>query len=536
MTIELRLLPTVSWRGQEVTAPRLRGLLALLAVEHRRGCSTALLVDGLWPEARPENPAKALQVVVARARARLGADTVVSTPTGYRLGLGEEQVDATALLSRHRPDAGEVEVVRTAAALMTANAFLAAGPGPVRTLAVLRRLPPARPDTLVGAVATVLCALPGPLDALCESDEPLLACVAGFVASYVWEARNDLDRALAAARRMLDACGDTPVPLLRIMVPSRLGELCLRTERGEEALRHMTGALSAQEQLGDRHDLLGLGWGMVFGHLQTGDLDEAERRLERVLLARPEDAPDDVFAPDLAVRAEIALARGETEAGLALWRRAADRLAGPAPSDPWALEIQAATVVAHAAHGRLDLVPALLKQLADGGGTSLPACGARLLVLGMADVEGGRCGRGARLIALAEAFGWPRNFPTMGSARARAAARTADRAAIRRAVNARVSGARRRECSSPSNSARCAETNVAYSAGNPSNAASTSSACGSPPSAPPGTFDRSRTSRGSLSAALTSAYRVTSRAGVRSPGSWSPGTIRSSRCSARSRR
>lgn len=45
---DLTLLSRVAYRGQEITAPRLRGLLALLAAELRSGCSTTRLVDGLW--------------------------------------------------------------------------------------------------------------------------------------------------------------------------------------------------------------------------------------------------------------------------------------------------------------------------------------------------------------------------------------------------------------------------------------------------------------------------------------------------------
>jgi hypothetical protein len=98
VTIELALLTRVAYRGQEITGPRPRGLLALLAGDLRRGCSTARLVEGLWPEELPEHPAEALQVVVSRARAQLGADVIASTPTGYRLSLADEQVDASAVL------------------------------------------------------------------------------------------------------------------------------------------------------------------------------------------------------------------------------------------------------------------------------------------------------------------------------------------------------------------------------------------------------------------------------------------------------
>ncbi|MFE9924645.1 ATP-binding protein [Streptomyces sp. NPDC005774] len=97
MTTDLTLLPRVAYRGQEVTAPRLRGLLALLAGDLRTGCGIERLVAGLWPDELPERPGKAVQVLVSRARAQLGADVLVSTPTGYRLALTEDQVDSSAL-------------------------------------------------------------------------------------------------------------------------------------------------------------------------------------------------------------------------------------------------------------------------------------------------------------------------------------------------------------------------------------------------------------------------------------------------------
>ncbi|WP_291415064.1 hypothetical protein [Actinophytocola sp.] len=94
MTMELTLLSRVACRDQEVTSPRLRGLLALLAQDLRTGASTARPVDGLWPDEQPENPTKALQVLVSRARSQVGAEVIASTPVGYRLALGEDQVDA----------------------------------------------------------------------------------------------------------------------------------------------------------------------------------------------------------------------------------------------------------------------------------------------------------------------------------------------------------------------------------------------------------------------------------------------------------
>lgn len=131
MTTELTLLSQVACRGREITAPRLRGLLALLAEDPRTGCSTGRLVEGLWPDELPERPGKAVQVLVSRLRAQLGAELIVSTPTGYRLTLDEAQVDSSALLlyeaaSAERARAGDHEE-----ALRQAEAGLALWDGSV---------------------------------------------------------------------------------------------------------------------------------------------------------------------------------------------------------------------------------------------------------------------------------------------------------------------------------------------------------------------------------------------------------------------
>ncbi|WP_405498762.1 ATP-binding protein [Nocardia sp. NBC_00511] len=94
--MRLTLLSGVAVDGREVTGPRVRALLALLATDLRGGLSAGALVDGLWTEAVPEHPGKALQVLVSRSRAQLGAELIAGTATGYRLALDPGEVDATA--------------------------------------------------------------------------------------------------------------------------------------------------------------------------------------------------------------------------------------------------------------------------------------------------------------------------------------------------------------------------------------------------------------------------------------------------------
>ncbi|MFC5002257.1 ATP-binding protein [Dactylosporangium cerinum] len=108
MTVELILLGRVSYRGREIVGPRQCALLALLAGDLRTGCGTARLVDGLWPDERPEHPAKALQVIVSRARAQAGADIIVRTAVGYRLAVPAAQLDTSAALL-HASAAAELD-------------------------------------------------------------------------------------------------------------------------------------------------------------------------------------------------------------------------------------------------------------------------------------------------------------------------------------------------------------------------------------------------------------------------------------------
>ncbi|MGW0522138.1 AfsR/SARP family transcriptional regulator, partial [Crossiella sp. NPDC003009] len=125
MGAELVLLSRISFRGNVITGPRLHALLALLAEDLRAGCGTGRLVEGLWPQARPEHPVKAVQILISRARAQLGAEVIASTPTGYRLTLTEQQVDATALAAAAAEAERSARAGEHLAALAAAEAGIA---------------------------------------------------------------------------------------------------------------------------------------------------------------------------------------------------------------------------------------------------------------------------------------------------------------------------------------------------------------------------------------------------------------------------
>ncbi len=95
--VDLRLLDEVSWRGTPLPGGRTQALLAALVTAGGQ-VSEERLVDEVWgPDDVPANPAKALQVVVSRARAQTGPEVVTRTEHGYRLGLADGEVDALVL-------------------------------------------------------------------------------------------------------------------------------------------------------------------------------------------------------------------------------------------------------------------------------------------------------------------------------------------------------------------------------------------------------------------------------------------------------
>jgi predicted ATPase len=400
---------------------------------------------------------------VAAASAVLASMWIVESNYTRLVTLADE---TAGVLSSFRPGSEFIEVTRTASTLCVVSIFTLQGPRAARSLVIMRRLPPASPDKLIGALAIVLEAVlkdrPA-LNMLCDSDKPLVAAVANGIVSYLRESEGDLDGALLDAEKLREAFENREAPWLRAIANARISELCLHLEQGEQVRRHLMLALPAYEGLGLRSDVAGIRSWLVLANLQIGAVDEAEYWFEQAA-SNPEDEEVGALTYGFGVRAEMLLARGEVDAGLRLWRRTVDRLNAERPVsltdpyglDPWTLEAQAVALVAHANHGRLDAVeeitgsllhrlPILLMNPTPNPPPYLmefPICGALLLALGMVDIDGGEhtgdievTRSGIRKIALAERFGFLRGFqPTMSSTRARRAAEQADKPAYDDAV------------------------------------------------------------------------------------------------------
>ena len=382
--------------------------------------------------------------------------------------------DMAPYLPHFRPEDPElIEATRTVAALCLLNTLSVQVPGSAPLQVVLRQLPTAPPDTWVRALAIVLNTRdPAEIIELGESDQPLLAGLASAFASYIWEQRGDLERALATAERMVPAFERQDTAWMLAVAHGRVGQLSSSLDRGEQARRHIRAALEA---MGTWPDVIGLRWGMVTASLQTGEIDEAAYWLEQAELNLAGGARRQT-SYQLGLRAEILLARGQIEAGLRMWRRAADPSMAdedplfrtdPLGMAPWVLEAQAAAVVAHAEYDRLDLVaelvdgiperlrallehPALQRPAGSSPAAAasrrrslpaaryqvdIPLCGVMLVALGMADIGRGDTA-GVRSIALAERIGYPRAFqPTLSASRIRRAAEHAGKPAYEDAVS-----------------------------------------------------------------------------------------------------
>ncbi|GAA0229053.1 BTAD domain-containing putative transcriptional regulator [Cryptosporangium japonicum] len=387
--------------------------------------------------AEQDNLALALRIAVERRDgptvaamvAAVGGLWMVESNLGKLLPLVD---DPGWVLSHYRPAPESVEVARVAMVLTAISALLLQPERAVRSIVTARRLPPTAPTTLIGAADAVLrCRDLNQVRELAERSEPMLGAVANSVLSYSAEGTGDRTEALAAAERALHVLGDTGNRWIRAAAHSRVGEL-LGIERTDEARMHFSVVLDVFTELGAWATATRIRWALVFANLVAGRIDEAERWLAECMLHDPDERTT-MYGFDLALRAELALQRGDVGTGLQLWRsvveiaKASDDLTSSGLS--WAAEAQAAAVLAHAGADRLDLIPEIdpATLLADNPAPSLSACGAALSALAAVRPAGD-------LIALAERCGPGGGFPSSASSVARVRDRVVDTDAYRAAV------------------------------------------------------------------------------------------------------
>ncbi len=98
----------------ELDRPSHRRLLALLLLERGRPMDADTLIDRYWLEEPPRTARAALQTHISQLRRRLGADTLPSAGSRYRMELDGHLIDLDeferlAALARQRAEAGALE-------------------------------------------------------------------------------------------------------------------------------------------------------------------------------------------------------------------------------------------------------------------------------------------------------------------------------------------------------------------------------------------------------------------------------------------
>ncbi|MFE9245883.1 BTAD domain-containing putative transcriptional regulator, partial [Nocardiopsis sp. NPDC006938] len=120
-------------RPLRVAEAKVRALLADLLVHRGRPVPVDRLVDDLWGERLPDDPAGALQGKVSRLRRALGDPAAVAFgPAGYLLRLGSDDVDADRFgarveVARTLADRERAEALADALALWRGEAFAGFG-------------------------------------------------------------------------------------------------------------------------------------------------------------------------------------------------------------------------------------------------------------------------------------------------------------------------------------------------------------------------------------------------------------------------
>jgi predicted ATPase/DNA-binding SARP family transcriptional activator len=188
----------------EVVGPRLRALLVRLALDPDRVVLGEQLIDAVWGENPPAKAANALQSLVSRLR-RLLPDVVESHPSGYRLKLDSETVDAVrfenlALAGREelrRDPRRAASTLREALALWRGPALADAAEADF-ALAARARLEELRLGALEDRVEADLAAV---------EDDRLVAELEELVTAHPLRERlcGQLMRALSRAGRQADA-------------------------------------------------------------------------------------------------------------------------------------------------------------------------------------------------------------------------------------------------------------------------------------------------------------------------------------------
>ena len=124
--VTFRVLGDLRIEGAAVTAPRDRVVLAVLLLGANRSVDGDTLGEAVWGSGPPATVRTQVQSCVSRLRRALPTGTIETTPEGYRLDLGPEDLDAVRwadLLSSAREYIVRTASFKERAAMILADAM-----------------------------------------------------------------------------------------------------------------------------------------------------------------------------------------------------------------------------------------------------------------------------------------------------------------------------------------------------------------------------------------------------------------------------
>jgi predicted ATPase/tetratricopeptide (TPR) repeat protein len=344
-------------------------------------------------------------------------------------------------LDSWRPPPEIAEMARVALVVTLTNAVIGIEEHAEPIRALLRKLGPGEQPRVAAMVRVMTELSPGGavevarrLEEFIASDDRHVAGIALQWQCHVLENAGNPEAAVIAAERALALFREGDGPWTAAILHTQLSHLEMQLGRAPSAVAHARAALPVLLRLGASDDILQLRSLLALAAINDGDLDRARRELAR--MGDVEDS-EHIFGGQLVIdmsRAELALASGDHDAGLALYRAAVDRVRdlrfpGIAVTglEPWLLVCEANVLTAYARYSgpeQGDYAASLFRSCLERSyrvfdpaherldypvaGTVLFALGAWGLLQDALPVDDA-----VRLLGYADRFAYNRSVPTM---------------------------------------------------------------------------------------------------------------------------
>jgi predicted ATPase/DNA-binding SARP family transcriptional activator len=353
-------------------------------------------------------------------------------------------VDAVvAALSGWSPPAERGDATRSALAVLLTNTMFA---GPNRTApisALLQALgPSAGGDRRVAAITRVMlaydpadpAAFPERLERIVEDGDRETRLTALHLLTHVRENTGDPAGAVEAADLALSLRADDDGPWQAAMLHSQLAQLTMQLGHTGVAIEHARAALGVMRRLGARDDEVQLRSLLGLCAIADGRLADAEAELSSIDRIDESEAIFGGTAVRQVGRAELALARGDHDTGLRLYRECAIHMrelefpgVPRTGAEPWALFGVSTALAAHAhyatgsdvAHGRALFAACRADALEGLAATDphldYPVTGQVLFALGAWGLlrQATPTDLATALLGLADRFAYTRIIPTL---------------------------------------------------------------------------------------------------------------------------